>query len=354
VQACWRDGALLVPMLQGPEHRYPVDCVREASVAQRQFARDTVMVCELGTDCEQAALEFGAQIAAAGERWASDTYATAQFCRSFGEFCAAQFDDMALHRYLSRPRAGQDVLRWVRSAGATFIPPILLVLLLGWLRFAAQSTAITRPAPHPPQRGRTLKRRVRGWAGRYSRVRLPVDGRRRYGQADTERLLQAGCTYAQIARLCRISESTVSRYVTARGLGPLAAQARVERKRTEVRGAWTRACHRYPNRSRNAIRILEPRAYRWLVTHDKAWLRQQCQAFERRHGWRRGLLPTPGSAAIIAARIRRVHRTILTIHWKARCTRSALCRALGVTPYLFDRWRKASPLIAAAVKKALE
>ncbi|GJG94343.1 TnsD family Tn7-like transposition protein [Cupriavidus pauculus] len=355
VQACWRHGVQVVPMLPGAEPRYPADCVREATAAQWQFAQDTVMVCQLGANCEQAALEFQMQLAAAGVRRSSGTYATAQFSRSFREFCMTRIGVPALHRYFIRPCFGRHVLHWVRSAGVTFIPPFLLVLLLGWLRLAAQSTAISLllPPPQYPQRGRTLKRRVTGWAGRYSRARLPVDGRKRYDQSDIERLLNAHCTYAQIAGLCRISESTVSRYVTVHGLRSLATMARVEQVRSDVRRAWIRACQRYPSRSRNAIRKLEPRAYQWLITHDKAWLRRQCQAFAHRKGWRRALLPTPGSAATIAAQVRRVHRAILSGRRKARCTRAALCRALGVTPYLFDRWRKASPLIAEAIKKAL-
>jgi hypothetical protein len=79
VRACWRDGAQLVPTLPGAEPCYPADRVREATTAQRQFALDTVMVCQLGVNCEQAALEFEAQIAAAGVRRSSGTFATAQF-----------------------------------------------------------------------------------------------------------------------------------------------------------------------------------------------------------------------------------------------------------------------------------
>lgn len=355
VRACWRHGVQLVPICSGPEPCYAADCLREASAAQQQFARDTVMVCQLGASCEQAAVEFQAQLAAAGMLRPNGTYATKQFSRSFSRFCMTQMDDPALHRLFDHPRLGRGVLRWVRSGGEAFISPLLLVLLLGWLRLAAQSTAIIPlPPPPSPQRGRTLSRRVKGWAGRFSRARLPVDGRRRYDQSDIEWLLRSHCTVAQIAALCRISESTVSRYISAHGLKPLAVAARIEQRRPDVRRAWQRACHRYPDRSRNAIRALEPRAYRWLITHDKVWLRQQCQAFERAKGWRRGPLPTPGSAATIAAQVRRVHRSLSSGRRKARCTRSALCRALGVTPYLFDRWRKASPLIAQAIQEALD
>lgn len=356
VRACWRHDVQLVPAVWGAEPCYAGDSVRQATDAQRQFAMDAVMVCQLGVNCEHAALEFEAQLSAAGVRRSSGTYATAQFSRSFQEFCIAQFDDPALHRFFGRPRLGRGILQWVRSAGADFIPPILLVLLLGWLRLAARSSAISSPLPTPQnlQRGRKMKRRMTGWAGRYSRARLPVDGRKRYEQSDIERLLQARCTVAQIAVLCRTSESTVSRYVSAHGLKSLATAARIQQRRSEVRRAWTRVCKRYPGRSRNAIRKLEPRAYRWLITHDKAWLRQQCQTYEQKKGWRRALLPTPGSAATIAAQVRRAHRAMMSGHRKPRCTRAALCRALGVTPYLFDRWQKASPLIAKAIQRALE
>lgn len=355
VRACWRHDVQLVPISFGPEPCYAADCVREAGAAQRQFARDTVMVCQLGADCEQAAVEFQAQIAAAGVLRRNGTYATTQFSRSFSGFCMTQIDDLALHGLFNHPMLGRGVLQWVRSGGDAFISPLLLVLLLGWLRLAAQSTAISPLAPPPsPQRGRTMKRRVKGWAGRYSRARLPVDGRRRYDQSDIEWLLRSHCTYAQIASLCRISESTVSRYISAHGLKQLAVATRIEQRRPDARRVWQRACQRYPDRSCNAIRKLEPRAYRWLITHDKAWLRQQRQAFERAKGWRRGLLPTPGSAATIAAQVRKVHRALSSSRREARGTRSGLCRALGVTPYLFDRWREASPLIAKAIKDALE
>ncbi|SPC18357.1 TnsD family Tn7-like transposition protein [Cupriavidus taiwanensis] len=355
VRACWRHELQLVPSLRGPEPCYAADCLREASAAQMQFAQDTVMVCQLGANCEQAAVEFQAQIAAAGVLRANGIYATAQFSQSFSRFCMTQIDDPALHGLFNHPRLGRWVLRWVRSGGDAFIAPMLLVLLLGWLRVAAQSTAIMPlPPPPSPQRGRTMKRRVKGWAGRFSGARLAAEGRRRYGKSDIERLLRSHCTYAQIAALCRISESTVSRYVSTHGLKPLAIAARIEQRRPDVRRAWQLACHHCPDRSCNAIRALEPRAYRWLITHDRAWLRQQCQAFERAKGWRRRLLPTPGCAATIAEQVRKAHRALSSGRRKTRCTRSALCRALGVTPYLFDRWRKASPLIAKAIKDVLE
>jgi hypothetical protein len=355
VRACWRHGVQLVPMASGPEPNYPAECVREAGPAQSQFARDTVMLCQLGADCGQAAIGFEAQLAAAGVLRENGTYATAQFCRSFRTFCKHALDAPALQGVFDRPLFGQNVLHWVRCSGERYIAPLLLVLLLGWLRLAARSTAVSPlPAPAHPRRGRIIKRETSGWAGRYSVTPLSVDGRKHYGKADIERLLRAHCTYLQIATLCRMRPRAVHQFIADAGLRPLAVATRFAERRAAARRAWQSACQRHPGGSQRAIRKLEPRAYGWLVTNDKAWLLQQHQKTEAAKGWRRALLPTAGSAATIAEQVRQAGRTLSAASRTGRCSKAGLCRALGVTPYLLERWRSASPLIATAIKRALE
>jgi hypothetical protein len=41
--------------------------------------------------------------------------------------------------------------------------------------------------------------------------------------------------------------------------------------------------------------------------------------------------------------VRQAGRTLSAASRTGRCSKAGLCRALGVTPYLLERWRSASP-----------
>lgn len=343
VSACWRHAVRLVHASELAVASR-VTALQSASHAELAFARDSVSVCQLGRDRCAAARWLGEAMAAAGFRHANGEFRAKEFCAALQDFCGRQLSSLALARASASPRFGRRILSWINGQTDS-ISPVGVVLTLGCLREAV-TTAVpvySKGQPHRP--------RCRGWRGRYRAIEINIDGRHRYLRSDMEHLLRRGCSCGQVAALCHVSASTVWRHVKDRNLRDLIERLQEERCRREARTAWQKVRSRFPHASRNQLREREPRAYRWLVTHDKGWLSRQPAAYKTLKGWRRGVLKTAGSGSKILARLR---SAIRTIEQNGRVTRAALCRELDVSPYILQRWSTASQRVARLLESVFD
>ncbi|WP_116347200.1 TnsD family Tn7-like transposition protein [Cupriavidus taiwanensis] len=335
VSACWRHGIRLV-RASDVAGSFCRTRMQSASQDELAFARDSISICQLGQELLTTALWLNEAMAVAGFRHPNGEFCDKQFCAFLREYCSRHMTSLALSKSFASPRFGRRVLAWIAGRVAT-ISPVVVVVTLGCLREAGTTAmpAYSRRKPHQHQ--------SRGWPGRYRCIDLFIDGRRHFSRKDIEKLLRQGCSCRQVAGLCHVSASTVWRYVEQRNLWGTVRRLQENRCRLEARSAWRGVRSRFPNASRNQLREREPRAYRWLMAHDKRWLLSQPAAYEPLNGWRRGVLKTPGSHSKILARLR---SAIRTIEQNGRITRSALCRELGVSAYMLQRWRTASGSVA--------
>lgn len=342
VSACWRHGCRLARASEIAATSART-LMQSASQDELAFALDSVRICHFGVDPTTAALWLNEALASADFRHPNGKFRAKQFCDFLRDYCSRHISSLALSKAFDSPRFCRRILMWITGQVET-ISPVALVVTLGCLREAGTVAMpiYSRRKPH--------QRRSRGWPGRYRSIDLCIDGRHRFSRDDMEELLWRGCSCRQVAGLCHVSASTVWRYVEQRNLWSTVRQLHENRCRREARAAWQHVRSRFPNASRNQLREREPRAYRWLLAHDKSWLQSLSATYRPLDGWRRGVLKTPGSHKKILARLR---RAIRTIEEADRVTRAALCRELGVSSYTLERWCAASGSVAQLLDSVL-
>ncbi|CAG9183397.1 TnsD family Tn7-like transposition protein [Cupriavidus pampae] len=350
VRACWRHGVQLRTNVaaRGPDEHQWVP--QPASVRAIAFAKDTVTICELGRSVEGASHAFAAQLTECGLRRPDGTFRTAAFARHYAAYADAYIEDLALCRALGRPRTASAVLHWIRQGGDETLHPVLLVVLLGFLRAAGDSTlaifsTVARRQKAPPVAHKS-------WSAQGKSDRLPVDGRERYGLTDVPMLLHAGCSCKQAARLCHVNASTVYRLVARLALWGVVATQRHARLRVRARQIWQALRAKYPQASPNALRKREPQAYAWLWRHDQEWLMAQPRSYCPARGWHRSVLPTPGSPAAALARVRSAIRDMEARAEGPPYSRAELCRRIGISQHVLKTWEYASTRIARAIQRA--
>ncbi len=346
VQACWRHGVQLITgsAARSPDEHHWVP--KPASARAIAFANDTVAVCELGRSVEDAARAFDARLAECGLRRPDGTFRTTAFARYYAAYADGYIEDPALRRMVVRPWAARTVLHWIRHGGDETLHPVLLVVLVGFLRAAGESTLATfATAAGRGQASRAGRKRA---FGQDNAERLPVDGRRHYGLADVPVLLHAGCSCQQAARLCHVNASTVYRFIERHALWDVVATQRHARLRVRARRTWRTLRAKYPQASQNALRKREPQAYAWLRRYDREWLLSQRGPYCFANGWHRSVLPTQGSPAAALARVRRAICGLRARGARPPYSCAALCREIGISPHVLKTWENASMRIARA------
>ncbi|WP_455286559.1 TnsD family Tn7-like transposition protein [Cupriavidus necator] len=343
VVACWRHGVQLQPCSDNPMARAPR--VRNASDEAVKFANNTVRLCEMAANLDATATYLHAQLEGAGFLHANGNYRAKRFRECYARYGGAHAHEPTLRRAIEAPLAGRAVLDWVRSGGDEPVHPVYLVVLLGMLeQEAASPLAAHANPPKPPVM-------QRAWSAHAAQSVRLLGASTRFKSGDIPQLAKHGCEPTEMAALCRISLDAVYRIIRSHGLRPLIERKRHERLRVGARQALLDARDRNPGQSRNVIRGLEPRAFKWLWKHDRRWLQRQRFAFEPSRGWRRKVLPTAGSERRILSRLRDAANRIRVTRPAERCTGGALCRALAITPYVLRRWSQCSQKIAHEVTR---
>lgn len=339
VQGCWRHEVLLVPQNGFADPTVRAQPPRNASRDILTFAANTVRLCRLAKSVGDAAACLRNLMAAAGFLRDDGRFYATRYREAYAAYGGRHAHDPALRKATEAPLAARAILDWVRGGGNDAIHPVYLVVALGMLDEAAASPASFAIRPRAGQGNR------RGaWSARAVQPIRVLDGRSRYKRADIRDLAAQGCEAAEIASLCRLSLDIVYRTTRAEKLRPLIQEARHERLRAAARQAWLDVRAQHPASSSNVLRGLEPRAFKWLWKHDRAWLQSQRADFVRATGWRRAILPTAGSRQRVLARLTRAAASQQAAG--IRCTRAGLSRALNITPYVLMRWAEASAEIA--------
>lgn len=336
VQGCWRHGVLLVPQDGFADPTVRAQPPRKASREVLTFAENTVHLCRLARSIGDAAAHFRDLLAAADFLRDNGQYYASRFRDAYAAYGRHRAHEPALRKATEAPLAARAVLDWVRSGGDDPIHPVYLVIALGMLDEAAASPI----ASFSPRKRAVQAGRRGAWSAHAVQPIRVLDGRFRYRRADIRHLAAQGCEAAEIASLCRLSLDIVWRTIRAEKLRPLIQKGRHERLRIGARQAWLDVREQHPGCSSNVLRSLEPRAFRWLWKHDKAWLQSQRADFRPATGWRRPILPTAGSRQRVLARLKRAAASQQATG--VRCTRAGLSRALSITPYVLMQWAQAS------------
>lgn len=179
---------------------------------------------------------------------------------------------------------------------------------------------------------------VLGWRQKGARHPRIFDGRKIFKHTEIIKLVDAGCTCNEMARLCRTKLSNIHYAIRKQGLRPRLRQAQIVRFTQDARLAWTLAIGRHPGMSQNRLSKLEPRAYQWLWRYDRTWLAvHRPRSYVRVQKARSDASPPRGRGAAAAKKIRLAAKAITARVPRSRCTKSAIRKELGLSEYSFER-----------------
>lgn len=354
VGACWDDGMLLQE--SGMQASNVKRCARLhlASADAIDFARASFDLNRFGLHPDETRRSLGDALDAAGYRHVNGDFRAARFTRDYLRF-AVLHAPTSLATLVSRsPSLIARVLRWIEHDERRLHP--LLLVMLYWFLYGGRAEVDFVPVAHVAKANGPSRKRGWGAKKRGGTGPCPVDRRHHFARSNMAELLTQGCTCAETARLCRVSQATVHRYVRQHGLRSTINRALETRYRAVVRKVWLAACRRHPTWSANRLARDEPRALAWLQQHDAAWLarhRPPRSPHARGMPVEQRAKPPRGREVAILARIAAAlaGRTPALVDLDGFQTASVrkLCCAIGMSTYAMQRagrWPRVRAVVA--------
>ncbi|WP_157160239.1 hypothetical protein [Cupriavidus sp. BIS7] len=256
VDACWMHGARLVRFPRNPSK--PASRVEQALAAQVNFARDVVTLCEMARDLDGVIATVAARIRDAGFQYRHGRFCRERLTKGFQAYVQTQVQHPVLQKIGSDENATTRIVRFLtQSCGV--VPPVLLVLFLGFLRQVGV-TAVT-PAY---ARSRSVQ------LGTWSAAEEPKLDRPERHEVLALRL--RGYSALAVATIKGLPRHIVFNRVWRSGRNDESRHARFLFLKRTARAAWRAAYRRHGNVGVSAVAATEPRAYRWLLVHDREWL----------------------------------------------------------------------------------
>lgn len=354
VEACWEDGMRLDECSLQTADMVRHDRIRLATPDAIDFARASFDLNRFGLRPDETRQSLADALDAAGYRHANGDFRAALFARDYLRFAVSHAPPSLATLLARSPSLITGVLRWIEHDERRLHP--LFLVMLYWFLFGVRPDVQSAPIPNKvpakhPSRQRGWGAKKRGGIGP-----CPVDQRHHFDRSNVRELLIRGCTCAETARLCRVSQATVHRYVRQHGLRSTVNRALEARCRAIVRKAWLAACRRHPTWSANHLARAEPRAQPWLRRHDAAWLaNHRPPRSPRARGMpieRRAEAPR-GREAVIVARISAALAgrapSLADLDGLQSISIRKLCCALGMSEYAMqcaERWPRVRAAIA--------
>lgn len=256
VDTCWQHGVRLVKRHVAYDAKAQLRGAKRAPLGELEFARDVVSVCEMGRDLDDAAATIVARLRDTGFQ-----YANGRFCRTaltdrFQAYVEMQIKNPLLQRIGKGEYAVHVLLNFVGTRKS--ISPVLLALFLGFLRKAGTTAA----AVLPNSKYASLP------SGTWSTAKEPKRSRpERHGALA---LLLQGYSVSAVAGIKGMKRPAVEGWRSGRKVE--VQQARFSFLRRTARAAWKAAYRRQRNVGVTIAAVSEPRAYYWLLKHDREWL----------------------------------------------------------------------------------
>lgn len=259
VDACWQHGVRLVKRHVADDVKSKIRRAKSAPAGEVEFARDVVTVCEMGHDLDVAAATVLARLRDAGFQYANGEFRRTALTDRFQAYVEMQIKNPLLQKIGEGQFAVTRLLNFVgKNRGS--ISPVLLGLFLGFLR----KTSSTAVAVLPNSSYARLQ------SGTWSTSVQPQLIRPERYDALALRLM--GYSGAAVAAIKGRKQTTVDCKVYRSGRKVEVRQARLAFLQSTARAAWKAAYRRQGNVGVSIVAVTEPRAYIWLLKHDRKWL----------------------------------------------------------------------------------
>jgi hypothetical protein len=339
VDACWKHGVLLAEFHGATDYGMAVRNVKIASKEEVEFACDIVALCEWGQDIECAIANINERVRNAGFKYGNGSFCRAKLIESFQAHVRKNVRSPMLHQIGMGPYTIHRIVRFLTQCYG-YIQPVLLAIFLRFLRQVSPMAVASLPNP--------------------SYARSPSSPAHAWSAFDEPTLKQPECLDAVALRLKGYSGtavgaikgmklSTVNQRVYQSGRQAEVRRARVLFLRRTARAAWKSAYLKHGRVAVGIVASAEPRAYVWLMAHDRDWLLSN-SFYAPRKTRLRGVYRLPEQQRRVVARLKRAVEVLAGAGQVLPLRYQAVLDEAGMSNAFCRFWILSSPEFARAVR----